>query len=704
MNFKNILLFLILIIIFSSITIFRSAPERNESINCTLYNLNKNESAYRRYPLITNGRPGEADFLFIESNNIKARIGYACWGMEASYSDYFLVPQGRAVQLNIKLPHLNREDYADFKYGYYLIQSPDRYLDFASPYSAGYLNIKTNGEKVIFNKIVLWHLIREKYFTIGKNEILNQFIDNNINNGFKFTLENPQTNHYSTNFNNYRYKLVYIILFSLLLIIFHNKFKNKYSVNVIINNLKSNYITILAMLVCIFSYISFITFNSFNIFDSEWYSDYYDYLAQSLLKGNLYVPFGAIGGEAFIYKGHFYGYFGCFPAILRMPFILLNYHFGELTRISMITAYTITLIFGVKIFRFIKTNICKIEFKSKYIEFLMLINLGIGSTIFFLASRTIIYHEAIAWGVAMAFVSAYYTLIYFKNRNAKYFLIAIGSTIGALHSRPTTGIFALCMISLVTLTNYIELTYFKIRLKYNHRLLLYISLILLSFYSIFYISQTKFESYNISPFQYHIQYTKDRLAKFNNHSFSFDNLEHNIDVYLTGTYCTIDSNFPYFHQLPAYNYKKYPNAKIDSTETTISLPICMPFFMSLTFISILSLLIYKHSSKLTLILFISGLPMSLLLFTAIYISHRYTADFIPYIYLLGTLGCIQIIKFKKIVIFTYPLVTILTIFSIYINLAYSVNFQRAEMWGVPNIYRLEYIKFCNYINDYFHKY
>ncbi len=50
---------------------------------------------------------------------------------------------------------------------------------------------------------------------------------------------------------------------------------------------------------------------------------FYDHLAISMVEGRLDVPLEAIGPEAFIIDGKFYGYWAPFPALLRLPLVVL---------------------------------------------------------------------------------------------------------------------------------------------------------------------------------------------------------------------------------------------------------------------------------------------------------------------------------------------------------------------------------------------
>ena len=57
---------------------------------------------------------------------------------------------------------------------------------------------------------------------------------------------------------------------------------------------------------------------------SESPSSTYTLQAQALIHGHLWVRPGSLGIEGFVVHGHTYTYFGLFPSLLRVPFLLLS--------------------------------------------------------------------------------------------------------------------------------------------------------------------------------------------------------------------------------------------------------------------------------------------------------------------------------------------------------------------------------------------
>ncbi len=54
------------------------------------------------------------------------------------------------------------------------------------------------------------------------------------------------------------------------------------------------------------------------------YDNFYDLQARAMFHGHLNLPPGNMGIEAFVHDGRQYTYFGIFPSLLRMPFLLVT--------------------------------------------------------------------------------------------------------------------------------------------------------------------------------------------------------------------------------------------------------------------------------------------------------------------------------------------------------------------------------------------
>ena len=87
-----------------------------------------------------------------------------------------------------------------------------------------------------------------------------------------------------------------------------------------------------------------VTGGGFKFIFPEGFGAFYDFQAASLLQGRLDVAEEGIGNEAFIYAGKYYGYFGLTPALMRLPLVIFDVAFGNLSRAFMLIDYTGCLI------------------------------------------------------------------------------------------------------------------------------------------------------------------------------------------------------------------------------------------------------------------------------------------------------------------------------------------------------------------------
>jgi hypothetical protein len=72
-------------------------------------------------------------------------------------------------------------------------------------------------------------------------------------------------------------------------------------------------------------------------------NDFYDLQARAMFHGHLSLANGSLGIEGFVHDGRTYTYFGLFPSIIRMPFLLVTSGLdGRLTAPFMLIAWLLT--------------------------------------------------------------------------------------------------------------------------------------------------------------------------------------------------------------------------------------------------------------------------------------------------------------------------------------------------------------------------
>ena len=133
---------------------------------------------------------------------------------------------------------------------------------------------------------------------------------------------------------------------------------------------------------------------------------FYDVQGHALLHGHLAVPTGSVSFEGFVIDGRTYVYFGLFPAVLRLPVLLVTHHLdGRLTQLSMLLAFGVLLVSGARLQWRVRAFLGGGETVSKrerYGAFVLSFSLGAGAVPLFLASWPVVYHEAALWGAALS--------------------------------------------------------------------------------------------------------------------------------------------------------------------------------------------------------------------------------------------------------------------------------------------------------------
>ena len=158
-----------------------------------------------------------------------------------------------------------------------------------------------------------------------------------------------------------------------------------------------------------------ITLGRWDFLQNGFYTNFYDVQARSLFHGHWSVPSSVVGPEGFVVKGHTYIYFGPFPTLIRMPFLLVTSSLdGRFTQLSMLLAVLVALVCTGRLGWKIRSLVSSAPMSVKEIALvaISMAVVGTGSVFAFLASVPIVYHEAEVWGAALA-IAAFDALVDF---------------------------------------------------------------------------------------------------------------------------------------------------------------------------------------------------------------------------------------------------------------------------------------------------
>ena len=253
-----------------------------------------------------------------------------------------------------------------------------------------------------------------------------------------------------------------------------------------------------------------------------------------------------------------------------------------------------------------------------------------------------------------------------------------------MHARPSSGLFALCLVGFVALAHLgrgLKPPPWP-TLRRHAAIGALAALAIASFNGLSYL---KFGTFDGSPLRFSVQYTPERLARFDGKNFHLANLPHNLDVYLLRPDFRLEPRFPYFF-IGSLRGRGYPGAKLDLAEPVLAIPFAMPALFAMAVIGCGWALRYATPSRPPLAaLALAVVPMSLALLTAVVTSHRYTGDFCPVLIACAAWGIAafdgETPLFRRAFL---VLASMLAALSIFITLALSLHFQGDYAWGVAD--------------------
>lgn len=442
-----------------------------------------------------------------------------------------------------------------------------------------------------------------------------------------------------------------------------------------------------------------VTGGSFQFNYPEGFGVFYDFQAASLLQGRLDVPESAISGEAFIYAGKYYGYFGVTPALLRLPFVIFDLGFGNLSRSFMLADYVACLV-GAYLVLLAATETVRGPGARPtcWTTILLTLNVGLGSTIFFLASRAYIYHEAILCGVAFAMFASWTALRHLAAPERCWWLGSLVCGIFSVHARPPVGLFALTFLGCVAL-----MLAWQERDRSVSRHLTIGLLCAVGVVSFNALSYLKFGSFDGAPLRLNVQYSAPRLARIEGRNFHFLNLRFNAYTYAVRPNVQLEPRFPWLYAGPSKPKPFFPEAKSDFSEPTVAFPFSMPvLFVFATIGCILAGLVAPAARRSAALNWFAVVPMAFAMFTAIATAHRYTADFCPFLITGAALGLAALeclaLPWRAACRST---VMVTTLWAIVLTGALTLHYQGEIVWGVSDTVKQNYQRLRDHVDIFF---
>lgn len=445
----------------------------------------------------------------------------------------------------------------------------------------------------------------------------------------------------------------------------------------------------LTSVACVAAFVAMVTGGSGQIIFPDNFGSFYDYQALSLLAGRLDVPADAIANEAFVFGGKSYGYFGPTPALLRLPFAIFDLWPGKLTRLMMIGSYLAVLLGAYRVALEVAQMRRGAERPASAWTVLFTLNVGLGSTLFFLGSRAYLYHEAILVGVAFAVWACWCALRHCQAPDGRWWLGSLLCGVLSVHARPPTGLYALTFLGCIA----VALAWRRRRspMSAGRHVAIGAAAVLgvLSFNGLSYL---KFRTFEGAPLRLSVQYDAARLARIDDRQFHAANIPFGFHHYFAAPNLLIEPRFPFLFLNVSKPGPEFSRARIDYADRTLALPyamtgLCLAAGMGLVFLRRAE----RCWKGVVTLAWLAAVPMALALLAAVAISHRYTADFCPFLILAGTCGVSAISSLGRLARVAMATVFLAaTVWSIALSAAITVHYQGAVVWGMPDGTRERY--------------
>lgn len=394
-----------------------------------------------------------------------------------------------------------------------------------------------------------------------------------------------------------------------------------------------------------------LAWNNGGFFAGSVFSGFYETQARALLHGRWNVREGSLGIEAFRTGSKFYEYYGPWPAVLRMPLIVVVPGMdGKWTQPSMLLALVVALaatsILGWQVRRLVRGDapVTRVE---QILTALFVFTVGAGSVYLFLASQAWVYHEAEIWGSALALASYAALVEYLVAARRSRLIVASLSAALAIMSRPSVGagpVAALLLVAILSSTGVTRrlagvpesIASWRARAAALASGLLPAMLYM-------YVNFAKFGSLLTFPSDRQIfstvgVYRREMLAQNDNSLFGLKFAPTTIVQYLRPDALRLRWLLP-FVDFPR-TATVIGNARFDTIEPTSSVPSSMPLLALLATIGVLTVVTRAKVGRVATIRIVVA-STALGAITVIpysYIAQRYMSDMMPLLVVAGLVG------------------------------------------------------------------
>jgi hypothetical protein len=450
-------------------------------------------------------------------------------------------------------------------------------------------------------------------------------------------------------------------------------------------------------------FVWLVTHGTWQLLGAENYSEFFDQLARSIVRGRLDVPADAVGMEAFVIDGRYYGYWGPFPALLRLPLAIYGGHawVGHTARLSSLIAGLITVLATRGIMDQLALWVGRPVLARWFVTALWLA-LALGSPLPFLLGRTYIYHESILWAGAMAQLALWAGLMVLRTRRPGMMWAMTMAAGSAALTRPTLGYGALLgtglVLVLVLWQGWRERSWDWLGSRPRLKATGLIVLLALGGVLPFAYNYVRFGLATRMPMEKYLYASPGReevtgQGRIVGQIFQLANLGPNLRAYLTPGQLGLDRRFPFF---TTKAYETEPGQKLDNVEPHASLSVTMTGVLLLGVLGLAGFV--QRPPLLTLVA--GALATVVVICSCTGLSERYLQDFLPWLTLGAGMGAAMLAGRSGLPAGGLrALLTGLFLLSAVQFGAFAYTFQRLLAPATPDADKVAFEAFSDRVND-----
>jgi hypothetical protein len=390
--------------------------------------------------------------------------------------------------------------------------------------------------------------------------------------------------------------------------------------------------------------------------------NFYDVQAERLFDGRWDMPANVVSLEGYEHDGKLYMYFGPVPSFVRMPVLaIFDVSDGSLTLWWMLVAFSVEMAaLGCLAWRVrrIVSGDARVGLGEAVVVGAAALGLGGGSTLLFVGAGSWVYHEAILWGLGFSFAAFAALLGWLERPRWWVFGLAALFTACALFSRFTIGLGAVGAMAAVGAFVLLARVWPWARREIAPRVGLApdavsapagvalgaAAAVPMALYA--WLNSTKFGSWFGIPFERQvanaIEENRLEVLRRNGGSLThFYGIPTALTQYLRPDAIGFRSEFPWL-RFPDWLPSVPGDVLYDHVERTSSIPASMPLLTLLAIVGVVVVVCAARrreretltALRLPLLATLIA-PVPTLMF--LYLTQRYTADFVPFL-VLGALA------------------------------------------------------------------